>query len=65
MRGSAIRVTVELWRSHRLSCTGRTGRAAGGWSYGQILGLAYSDGDVIESLHRAGLTDAEELLDNP
>ncbi|MCX5435557.1 hypothetical protein [Streptomyces sp. NBC_00063] len=32
---------------------------------GQILGLVYSDGDVIEFLRRAGLPDAQELLDNP
>ncbi|WP_328542192.1 hypothetical protein OHT17_16485 [Streptomyces sp. NBC_00371] len=32
---------------------------------GQILGLAYSDGDVIEFLRRAGLPDAEALLDEP
>ncbi|MFC8125434.1 hypothetical protein [Streptomyces sp. NPDC057302] len=32
---------------------------------GQILGLAHSDADVIEFLRRAGLPDAEELLDDP
>ncbi|MFB7999985.1 hypothetical protein ACFC4G_45345 [Streptomyces sp. NPDC056002] len=32
---------------------------------GRILGLAYSDGDVLEFLRRAGLPDTEELLDNP
>ncbi|MFD0065707.1 hypothetical protein ACFRAI_44570 [Streptomyces sp. NPDC056637] len=32
---------------------------------GQILDLAYSDGDVIEFLRRAGLPDAEELFDEP
>ncbi|WP_206301906.1 hypothetical protein [Streptomyces sp. AcE210] len=34
-------------------------------AHGRILGLAYSDGDVIEFLRRAGLPDAEELLDDP
>ncbi|MFD8567971.1 hypothetical protein [Streptomyces sp. NPDC059639] len=32
---------------------------------GQILGLAHSDHDVIEFLRRAGLDDAETLLDDP
>lgn len=32
---------------------------------GQILGLAHSDHDVVEFLRRAGLEDAEELLDDP
>jgi hypothetical protein len=32
---------------------------------GQILGLAHSDADVIEFLRRAGLEDAERLLDDP
>ncbi|MFD4475979.1 hypothetical protein ACFWPU_07670 [Streptomyces sp. NPDC058471] len=32
---------------------------------GQILGLAHSDADVIEFLRRAGLPDAEGLLDDP
>ncbi|MGW2082640.1 hypothetical protein ACWCOW_38035 [Streptomyces sp. NPDC001939] len=32
---------------------------------GQILGLAYSDADVLEFLRRAGLPDAEALLDEP
>lgn len=31
----------------------------------QILGLAHSDHDVIEFLRRAGLEDAEQLLDDP
>ncbi|MFE2990632.1 hypothetical protein [Streptomyces sp. NPDC059262] len=31
---------------------------------GQILGLAYTDGDVVEFLRRAGLPDEEELLDD-
>jgi hypothetical protein len=30
-----------------------------------ILGLAHSDGDVLEFLRRAGLEDAEALLDDP
>ncbi|MFF3643407.1 hypothetical protein [Streptomyces sp. NPDC002564] len=32
---------------------------------GHILGLAHSDADVIEFLRRAGLDDAEQLLDDP
>ncbi|MFG3248062.1 hypothetical protein [Streptomyces sp. NPDC048187] len=32
---------------------------------GQILGLAHSDGDVVEFLRRVGLEDAEGLLDDP
>lgn len=31
----------------------------------EILGLARSDQDVLEFLRRAGLPDAEELLDDP
>ncbi|MFI1525549.1 hypothetical protein [Streptomyces griseus] len=30
---------------------------------GQIAGLAHDDGDVIEFLRRAGLPDADDLLD--
>jgi hypothetical protein len=30
----------------------------------EILGLAHSDADVLEFLRRAGLPDAEELLDD-
>ncbi|MEW2549630.1 hypothetical protein AB0910_28335 [Streptomyces sp. NPDC047002] len=32
---------------------------------GQIMGLAHSDGDLVEFLRRAGLPDAEDLLDDP
>ncbi|WP_024756080.1 hypothetical protein [Streptomyces exfoliatus] len=32
---------------------------------GGILGLAHRDADVIEFLRRAGLPDAEALLDDP
>ncbi|WP_030558831.1 hypothetical protein [Streptomyces aureocirculatus] len=32
---------------------------------GEILGLAHSDGDVIEFLRRAGLPEAAGLLDDP
>ncbi|MFI8320583.1 hypothetical protein [Streptomyces sp. NPDC085529] len=32
---------------------------------GGILGLAYSDRDVVEFLRRAGLDDADALLDDP
>ncbi|MFD6276009.1 hypothetical protein ACFWFI_10625 [Streptomyces sp. NPDC060209] len=32
---------------------------------GQIAGLAYEDQDVIEFLRRAGLPDADQLLDRP
>ncbi|MFD0366952.1 hypothetical protein [Streptomyces sp. NPDC127114] len=31
----------------------------------RILGLAHSDEDVVEFLRRAGLDDAEALLDDP
>ncbi|MFI6875604.1 hypothetical protein ACIBL6_19400 [Streptomyces sp. NPDC050400] len=31
---------------------------------GQILGLAHCDADVVEFLRRAGLPDAEGLLDD-
>ncbi|MER5961495.1 hypothetical protein [Streptomyces sp. NPDC002057] len=30
-----------------------------------ILGLAHSDADVVEFLRRAGLEDADALLDDP
>ncbi|WP_418955594.1 hypothetical protein [Streptomyces tritici] len=33
--------------------------------HGGILGLAHSDRDVVEFLRRAGLEDAEEVLDDP
>ncbi|MDP5310357.1 hypothetical protein [Streptomyces poriferorum] len=32
---------------------------------GQIAGLAHDDHDVVEFLRRAGLPDAEQLLDAP
>ncbi|MER5883095.1 hypothetical protein ABT160_04630 [Streptomyces sp. NPDC001941] len=32
---------------------------------GQILGLAHSDADVVEFLRRAGLEEADQILDNP
>ncbi|WP_307123008.1 hypothetical protein [Streptomyces sp. B1I3] len=32
---------------------------------GQIAGLAYDDRDVEEFLRRAGLPDADQLLDDP
>ncbi|GAA3103984.1 hypothetical protein ACFQ0X_29840 [Streptomyces rectiviolaceus] len=32
---------------------------------GEILGLAQCDADVVEFLRRAGLPDAEGLLDDP
>ncbi|MET8687080.1 hypothetical protein ABZV77_22975 [Streptomyces sp. NPDC004732] len=31
---------------------------------GQILGLAHNEADLLEFLRRAGLPDAEELLDD-
>jgi hypothetical protein len=34
-------------------------------AHDQILGLAHSDHDAIEFLRRAGLPDAETLLDDP
>ncbi|MFI2354636.1 hypothetical protein ACH5AG_08110 [Streptomyces anulatus] len=38
----------------------------GGWRVtiqGQIAGLAHDDADVVEFLRRAGLPDADDLLD--
>ncbi|GGL62709.1 hypothetical protein GCM10010129_02880 [Streptomyces fumigatiscleroticus] len=32
---------------------------------GEIVGLAYSDRDVVEFLRRVGLEEAEGLLDDP
>jgi hypothetical protein len=46
---------------HRASGTG--GRRV--TARGRILGLAHSDDHLIEFLRRAGLPDAEELLDDP
>ncbi|MGW1768752.1 hypothetical protein ACWCQL_32510 [Streptomyces sp. NPDC002073] len=31
----------------------------------QLLGIAYSDGDLLEFLRRAGLPDGEAVLDDP
>ncbi|MER6240393.1 hypothetical protein ACI2K4_31360 [Micromonospora sp. NPDC050397] len=45
---------------HRPSATG--GRRV--TIRGQIAGLAHDDGDVVEFLRRAGLPDAEQLLDD-
>jgi len=33
--------------------------------HGQIAGLAHDDHDVVEFLRRAGLPDADSLLDQP
>ncbi|MFG3173600.1 hypothetical protein ACGFZC_00850 [[Kitasatospora] papulosa] len=33
--------------------------------HGQIAGLAHDDHDVVEFLRRAGLLDADSLLDQP
>ncbi|MEU6872829.1 MULTISPECIES: hypothetical protein [unclassified Streptomyces] len=46
---------------HRPSATG--GRRV--TVRGQIAGLAHDDADVVEFLRRAGLPDAEQLLDDP
>ncbi|MFF7341742.1 hypothetical protein ACFZAT_31060 [Streptomyces sp. NPDC008163] len=46
---------------HRPSATG--GRRV--TIRGQIVGLAHDDVDVVEFLRRAGLPDAEQLLDDP
>lgn len=46
---------------HRPSASG--GRR--GTIRGQIAGLAHGDQDVTEFLRRAGLPDADELLDRP
>ncbi|MFD5786843.1 hypothetical protein ACFWH1_09435 [Streptomyces sp. NPDC127037] len=45
---------------HRPSATG--GRRV--TIRGQIVGLAHDDADVVELLRRAGLPDAEQLLDD-
>ncbi|MFB7711620.1 hypothetical protein [Streptomyces sp. NPDC056105] len=34
-------------------------------AHGRMLGLAYSDADLIEFLSRAGVPDAEDLLEDP
>lgn len=46
---------------HRPSRTG--GRRV--TAYDHILGLAHDDHDLIEFLRRAGLPDAETLIDDP
>ncbi|MEV4424083.1 hypothetical protein AB0K23_01645 [Streptomyces sp. NPDC049602] len=46
---------------HRPSPTG--GRRV--TASGEILGLAYDDHDLVEFLRRAGLPDAEAMLDDP
>ncbi|MFJ2791570.1 hypothetical protein ACIPDW_12965 [Streptomyces sp. NPDC087290] len=46
---------------HRPSATG--GRRV--TVRGQIAGLAHDDADAVEFLRRAGLPDAEQLLDDP
>lgn len=45
---------------HRPSSTG--GRRV--TAAGEILGLAYDDHDLLEFLRRAGLPDAEQILDD-
>ncbi|MFG2661634.1 hypothetical protein [Streptomyces sp. NPDC048425] len=34
-------------------------------AHGKMLGLAFSDADLIEFLSRAGVPDAEDLLEDP
>ncbi|MDX3772281.1 MULTISPECIES: hypothetical protein [unclassified Streptomyces] len=46
---------------HRASPTG--GRRV--TAYGHILGLAHDDHDLVEFLRRAGLPDAETIIDDP
>ncbi|MGW3657212.1 hypothetical protein ACWD6R_16625 [Streptomyces sp. NPDC005151] len=46
---------------HQPSPTGGRQVAA----YRQILGLAHDDRDLVEFLRRAGLPDAEDLIDDP
>ncbi|MFJ7497833.1 hypothetical protein ACIQZB_43470 [Streptomyces sp. NPDC097727] len=50
---------------HQLAADGgrRVSVRTGGDTH--VLGTAYSDLDVIEFLRRAGLEDAEQLLDDP
>ncbi|KIZ16811.1 hypothetical protein [Streptomyces natalensis] len=45
---------------HQLSATG--GRRV--VARGQILGLAYSDADLVEFLRRAGVEEPERILDD-
>lgn len=33
--------------------------------HGEIVGLAHSDSDLVEFLRRAGLKDADMLLEDP
>jgi hypothetical protein len=47
--------------AHRISCSG--GRRI--MVQGRIMGLAHSDRHLWEFLRRAGLPDAENLLDDP
>jgi hypothetical protein len=46
---------------HRISATG--GRRV--TVRDRIMGLAHSDEDLLEFLHRAGLPDTGDLLDDP
>ncbi|WP_367435186.1 hypothetical protein [Streptomyces celluloflavus] len=50
---------------HRLDAEGGRRVAARVRGRTQILGIAYADTDVLEFLRRAGLPDAEVLLDDP
>ncbi|MFD3613286.1 hypothetical protein ACFWXA_35590 [Streptomyces atroolivaceus] len=52
---------AALWRDERTDLTGGCRVTI----RGQIAGLAYDDHDVVEFLRRAGLPDAEQLLDRP
>ncbi|WP_411140915.1 hypothetical protein [Streptomyces sp. x-80] len=58
--GMAAPITV-----HRLDAEGGRRVAVRLSGRTQILGIAYADTDVLEFLRRAGLPDAEVLLDDP
>ncbi|MCC3769588.1 hypothetical protein [Streptomyces sp. UNOC14_S4] len=50
---------------HRLDAGGGRRVTARRQDGEHILGMAYRDADVVEFLRRAGLPEAEELLDDP
>ncbi|MCB5165776.1 hypothetical protein LG634_13130 [Streptomyces bambusae] len=51
---------------HRLSDQGgRRVSVSDEQGHDTLLGIAYSDGDLLEFLRRAGLPDADAVLDDP
>ncbi|BFO18844.1 hypothetical protein SHKM778_52320 [Streptomyces sp. KM77-8] len=56
------------WRHEETADRGAPPLGSGGRRVtvrGEIVGLAYSDRDVVEFLRRTGLPEAERLLDDP